>query len=62
MSDLIDELDCPALKRMIDFGYCQELQMAVDGAIVWDGMEDRFDEHQTNICKNCIKRIDPTKN
>ncbi len=59
MSKSIDELHCPALKRTIDFGYCQELQMATDDAIIWDGMEDIFNEDQMKICKKCPKRTDP---
>jgi len=57
---LIDNVSCPALNRDIDFGYCQELQMATDDMIIWDGMEDRFSEQQMAICKKCKKRIDPT--
>jgi len=59
MSELINELYCPALGREIDIGYCQELQMATDDEIIWDGMEDLFDQGQMKTCKGCPKRIDP---
>ena len=57
MAELVNELNCPALKRIIDIGYCQELQMATDNAIIWDGMEDHFNEEQEKICIDCPKRI-----
>lgn len=59
MSKEVNQMSCPALKRIIDFGYCQELQMASDDGIIWEGMEDRFKENQIIICKKCPKRIDP---
>lgn len=60
MRKSIDNLICPALaKKLIDFGYCQELQMATDNEIIWEGMEDRFTEEQMEICRKCIKREDP---
>lgn len=61
MSDVIYEVLCPALRRIIDIGYCQELQMATDHEIIWGGMEDRFDAAQEATCKKCPKRIDPAR-
>ncbi len=61
MSDIVNEVFCPALKRMIDIGYCFELEMASDDMIIWDGMEDIFEASQIAICKKCPKREDPTK-
>ena len=57
----IKEVQCPALGREIDIGYCQELQMATDEEIIWDGMEDRFSASQEAVCRKCKKRIDPSK-
>ena len=52
-------VNCPALNRSIDFGYCQELQMASDNEILWNELEDCFDRAQYSICANCINRITP---
>jgi len=54
-------LSCPAINKSIDLGYCQELQMAVNNEIIWDGLEDNFNEKQKAICKNCRKRISPAE-
>lgn len=59
MSEIVDEVLCPALGRKIDIGYCMELEMAADNMIIWDGMEDKFNEQQIDLCKKCKKRIDP---
>ena len=62
MSSEVFEYHCPALKRIIEFDYCQELQFACDDAITWNGMEDQpFDDEQCKTCRKCIKRIDPSK-
>jgi len=33
--------------------------MAADKAIIWEGLEDRFDASQTALCKKCGNREDP---
>ena len=59
MSEPIKEVYCPVLDRVIDIGYCQELQMASDDMIIWDGMEDVFSEEQMHSCRKCPKQDDP---
>jgi len=54
-----DNVNCPALERIIDFGYCQELQMATDDAIIWEGLEDVFNDTQKSVCKALKNRTNP---
>ncbi|MEI6580300.1 MAG: hypothetical protein WCN92_12690 [Eubacteriales bacterium] len=60
MSELIDSINCRALNREIEIGYCSDLGMAADDMIIWDGIEDHFSEAQISICKKCPKRKDLT--
>ena len=56
---MLDTVNCRALSREIEFGYCMEFEMAADDMINWDGMEDVFTPEQVAVCKNCPARANP---
>lgn len=34
MSEIIEEVFCPMMNKVIDFGYCNELQMIADNMVM----------------------------
>ena len=53
-----DNVNCRALSREIEIGYCAELEMAADDMITWEGLEDIFTPEQIAACRNCPVRED----
>lgn len=61
MAKIIDDVKCPMLNKDIELGYCVELQMIADGAITPTEDEKYLSDTQFKLCKDCPKRIDPSK-
>ncbi len=59
MSEIIEEVFCPMMNKVIDFGYCNELQMIADNMVMPLAEEEHLTEDDHKICKACKKRIDP---
>lgn len=59
MAEIIYDVMCPMLKRQIETGYCDELQMIADDAITPTEDEKHLTEKDFLVCRNCKKRIDP---
>ena len=59
MSEIIEEVFCPMMNKVIDFGYCNELQMIADDMVTPMEEEAYLTEDDYKICKLCKKRIDP---
>ena len=58
MSEIIEEVFCPMMKKEIDVGYCNELQMIADNDIKPTVDEEHLTNTDYKICHNCKKRID----
>lgn len=59
MSEIIDDVFCPMMKKMIEIGYCVELQWIADDEIFPTADEEYLTNEDFAICKKCKKRIDP---
>ena len=57
--EITNEVNCPMMKKIIDLGYCIELQMVADKDIKPTDDEKHLTDKDFVICKNCKKRIDP---
>lgn len=60
MAETVTEFYCPIMKKYIDIGYCDEIQMVADDAITPAEDEAHLTPEDFAICKKCLKRIDPT--
>ena len=58
MSRCVTDVYCPMMKKEIETGYCEELQMIADDAIT-PMKEEHLTKKDFEICYNCKKRIDP---
>ena len=58
MADVIDWVSCPMLSKVIDIGYCIELQWIIDGDVKPTEDEAHLTEKDFAICRECKKRID----
>ena len=59
MAKIIENVECPMMKCIIETGYCDELQWIADGGVKPTKDEEHLTEKDFNICKRCKKRIDP---
>lgn len=59
MSRCVTDVYCPMMKKEIETGYCEELQMIADDAITPMKEEEHLTKKDFEICYNCKKRIDP---
>ena len=60
MAEIVDDVNCPMLKKEIELGYCIELQWIVDGGVKPTKDEKFLTQKHYEICRNCKKRIDPS--
>lgn len=60
MAKVVEDVFCPMLKRIIELGYCCELQWIADDSIIPTEDEKYLTEDDYAICKQCKKRIDPS--
>ena len=60
MAEIIEDIFCPMMKKVIELGYCVELQWIADDAIYPTTDEKFLTDKDFAICKKCKKRIDPT--
>lgn len=48
------EFECPLLNKIIDDGYCYEINMVVGNLIKPSAIEDKIDKDKASkVCKNC---------
>jgi hypothetical protein len=48
------EYKCPLLNRLIDEGYCEEVNLVIKKILKAEALEDVIDrEHAKVICSNC---------
>lgn len=59
MAEIINDVFCLMMKKTIETGYCDELQMIADDAIEPTEDEENLTNEDFEVCKNCKKRIDP---
>ncbi len=60
MVKIIENVKCPMLRRIIETGYCDELQWIADGGVKPTDDEKDLTEKDFAVCKNCKKRTDPS--
>lgn len=60
MAEIINDVYCPMMKKEIETGYCDELQMIADDAIKPTRDEENLTKEDFEICYGCKKRIDPS--
>lgn len=63
-SEVVNDVMCPLVNRMIELGLCMDIQDVVDDMVIEEILEPDIsfklsDEHK-RICKACKKRIDPS--
>ena len=61
MAEIVNDVNCPMMNKIIELGYCVELQMITDGAILPTENEQYLTDTHFKLCQDCPKRIDPTK-
>ncbi|MCD8050945.1 MAG: hypothetical protein LUE89_04615 [Clostridiales bacterium] len=58
MVKVIEEVYCPMMGKVVDVGYCNELQMIADKAVKPMPEEAHLTASDFAVCKECPKRYD----